>query len=561
MSLLKKSGSISQPPGPALRHVRLVGTCLFFLFASSILSGKAQTLLPENSPKYRVSRQVFDRLVYVFANSRPQPRLEIIARHPNKPPTIALYKPDPYPLIQLDEEVYDLCRKLGQDSLNALAVLLSHELAHHYEKHDWYYTFGIGRPQQHFPKETIQRFESEADFYGCFYGELAGFASGRVFPLILDLVYQRFNLATRLPGYPSKEERKTIYGKKQSEAAQMVAVFNAGKFLYLLQEFDAAAQCFEYLVNRFPSREILNNLAAARLQQALVVYTRQQPPGFVYPVELDGRSRLISLQRSAPTPISTQQLQRLLAEARRYAEKAQEVDPSYVPAYINLACVYSLQGNQAAAIGVINELNSTRITGNAYTIRAIAHYKDNQPGKAQKDFEAAQRQGAYMAPYNLALFRKLNETMTESLSAWITNWLIRNEPAATRSKSNRGQQEQIGGKEAMIPLPASARQVQVEEKPYLAIKWEEYPDHFQLGIQTTTRSYQVLHTRRNYPHLTARKVRRGTLVSALTDQYGDPSFTYPGTQGEYWVYQNHKMAFEIDKQGRIRNWMIFARTH
>jgi tetratricopeptide (TPR) repeat protein len=561
MSLLKKSGSISQPPGPALRHVRLVGTCLFFLFASSILSGKAQALLPENSPKYRVSRQVFDRLVYVFANSRPQPRLEIIARHPNKPPTIALYKPDPYPLIQLDEEVYDLCRKLGQDSLNALAVLLSHELAHHYEKHDWYYTFGIGRPQQHFPKETIQRFESEADFYGCFYGELAGFASGRVFPLILDLVYQRFNLATRLPGYPGKEERKTIYGKMQSEAAQMAAVFNAGKFLYLLQEFDAAAQCFEYLVNRFPSREILNNLAAARLQQALVVYTRQQPPGFVYPVELDGRSRLISLQRSAPTPFSTQQLQRLLAEARRYAEKAREIDPGYVPAFINLACIYSLQGNQAAAIGVINDLGSGRITSNAHTIRAIAYYMDNQISKAQKDFETARQQGAYMGQYNLALFRKLNETVTESLSAWITNWLARNEPATTSGKSNRGQQEQIGGKEATTPLPPSARQVKVGEKPYLVVQWKEYPDHLQVGIQATSRNYQVLYTRENYPHPTARKVRLGTHFTALADQYGDPGFTFPGPSGEFWGYPDHKMAFEIDKQGRIRNWVIFARTH
>src|SRR5207253_10577420 len=115
--------------------------CLNLLLIGLVLSGKGQTLLPENSRKYQITHQVFDRLTNVFANSRPQPQLEIIVRNRNKHKVIALYKPGNQPLIQVDEEVYDLCTKLGKDSLNALAVLLSHELAHHYEKHDWYSTY------------------------------------------------------------------------------------------------------------------------------------------------------------------------------------------------------------------------------------------------------------------------------------------------------------------------------------------------------------------------------------------------------------------------------------
>jgi tetratricopeptide (TPR) repeat protein len=560
MYALKKTNALPVPPGPVIRKVRLLLLSLFFLLASFIPDGQAQDLLPESSPKYQLTRQVFDRLAFVFANTRPQPRLEIIARQANKPRTIALYKPGHSPLIQLDEEVYDLCRKLGRDSLNALAVLLSHELAHHYEKHDWYFTFGIGQTNPNISKENIQRFESEADFYGCFYGELAGYATGRVFPLILDLVYQRFQLATQLPGYPTREERKATYGKKQTEAYQMLEVFKAGKYLYLMQEFDAAAQCFEYLVNRFPSREILNNLSAAKLQQALVVYTSLEQPGFVYPVELDGRSRLMSVQRSASNPSSAKQLPRLLGEARRYAEKAREVDPGYVPAYINLACTYSLQGNQAAAIGVINELGASRLSANACAIRAIAYFKDNQPAKARKDFETAQQQGAYMAKYNLALFRKLKEPVTGSVRNWITNWLTRNEPEPPLGKPARSLREKIAGKAAITPLPAGTRQLKVGEKPYLALTWEEYPDHSLLAIQTTTRNYQVLVTKGNYSQLTARKIRRGSDASALVSQYGAPSFTYPGALGEYWVYKPYKIAFELDKQSRVSGWMIFART-
>jgi tetratricopeptide (TPR) repeat protein len=560
MYALKKMPAIFQPIGPAARQVGLIGISLFLLFAGSPLPAKAQHLLPESAPKYQVCRQVFDRLASVFANSRPQPQLEIIARSPNKPWTIALYKPGNAPLIQLDEEVYDLCRKLGKDSLNALAVILSHELTHHYEKHDWYNTFGIGQPGHNISKEYIQYFESEADFYGCFYGELAGFDSGRVFPYLLDLVYQRFRLATKLAGYPTLEERKAIYKKKQADAVQLVAVFNAGKFLYLMQAFDGAAQCFEYLVNRFPSREILHNLSAAKLQQALELATSLEPPGFIYPVELDGRSRLISRQRSAISPAAAQHLPRLLLEARKYAEKAREIDPAYVPAYINLACIYSLQGNQAAAIGVINELGAARITRNACTIRAIAYYRDNQLPKARKDFETAQQQGGSMARYNLALFGKLNESLTQSLSTWIANWFAGEEPAAHPSRPVRGQQEQIGGQAAAKPLPLSAGQAQVGEKPYLAIQWKQYQDHSQLGIQTATRGYLALYTRGNYPYPSARKVRRGTHMTALSAQYGKPTYTYPLPSGEYWVYQHHRIAFEIDLQGRVSSWMIFART-
>src|SRR5207253_6762888 len=141
-----------------------------------------------------------------------------------------------------------------------------------------------------------------ADFYGCFYGELAGFATGRVFPRIIDLIYQEFNLADRLDGYPTKEERKAIYWKRQIEATQMIAIFKAGQFLYLIQEFESSALCFYYLVNWFPSREILNNLAAAKLQQAILLYTSRERPDFVYPVELDARSRLTSLERAPPIP-------------------------------------------------------------------------------------------------------------------------------------------------------------------------------------------------------------------------------------------------------------------
>jgi tetratricopeptide (TPR) repeat protein len=530
--------------------------CLFLLGAVQV--GKAQKLLSEQAPRYRVIRQVFDRLTNVFANSRPQPQLQVLARSTNKAKIIAQYIPGHRPLIKVDEEVFELCRSLGKDSLNALAVLLSHELAHHYRNHDWYDTFGIGQTDRRL-KEDVRRIEAEADFYGCFYGELAGYATGHIFPTVLDLLYQSFQLDERMEGYLPKAERKAIYQKMQNEAAAMVAVFKAGQFFYLIKEFDAAARCFDYLVNQFPSREILHNLSAAKLQQALRLYHTQAPPPFVYPIELDARSRLATIRRLPPAVLNAKEYQQLLAEARRYAEKARETDPEYVPAYINLACVYSLQGNQPAAVGVINELSPRRLTGNARTMRGIAYYQDKQPEKARQDFEAARQQKAYLADYNLDLFNRLTtNNSSENVLGWVTSWFMQVKGAPVPSPPPCAEPEQIDQESIPASLSTPSSQVMVSEKPYLIIRWQEDITQLSLRIQMNRHNYMVHFRKEDFPGKTARGVKRGTPRTALIEQYGIPTYTFAGASGDYWVYKDCNLAFEVGNHGRVSNWLLYS---
>jgi tetratricopeptide (TPR) repeat protein len=533
--------------------------CLFLLGA--LKEGKAQKLLPEQAPRYRVIRQVFDRLTYVFANSRPQPQLQVLARSPHKAKIIAQYIPGHRPLIKVDEEVFELCQSLGKDSLNALAVLLSHELAHHYRNHDWYDTFGIGQTDRRL-KDDVRRMEAEADFYGCFYGELAGYATGFIFPTVLDLLYQNFQLDERMEGYLPKAERKAIYQKMQNEAAGMVAVFKAGQFLYLIKEFDSAARCFDYLVNLFPSREILHNLSAAKLQQALLLYYSQAQNLFVYPIELDARSRLATIRRLPPTALNAEEYQQLLAEARKYAEKSRETDPEYVPAYINLACIHLLLGNEPAAVGVINELSPRRLTGNAHTMRGIAYYQDRQPEKARQDFEAARQQKAYLADYNLDLFNRLtNKSLSANVMGWVTSWFMQNEDS--RSPATPPPCTEPEKNDLEVPpasLSTSESQVMVSEKPYLIVRWQEESGQLSLLIQITRRSYLVQYHTEQYPGKTARGVKSGTFRSALVAQYGKPTYSFAGASGEYWVYRDCNLAFEIGKQVQVKSWLRYAIT-
>ncbi|MDQ4138900.1 MAG: hypothetical protein M3142_00095, partial [Bacteroidota bacterium] len=377
---------------------------------------------------------------------------------------------------------------------------------------------------------------------------------------IIDLLYQRFRLADQLQGYPTKEERKAIYRKKQTEAGQMAAIFKAGQFLYLLQEFENAAACFDFLLNRFPSREILNNLAASKLQQALVLYQSTEPPGFIYPIELDARSRLMSTHRAATTPNQVKKLGQLLSEARRYSEKSREIDPGYVPAYINLACVYSIQGNQAAAIGVINELEPAKISGNANTVRAIAYFKDKEPDKARKDFELARQKQAYQSNYNLTLFNKLQEPLMASLTDWIQNWFSQEETTLPHSKAKGSKPEQISGEAAGTSVPHPVNTVKISEKPYLLLQRNPDPDKLHFGVQTTCCRYLVRYTPKNYSGKTNKGIKQGGPTAHLIQQYGTPSYTYPATLGEYWIYRNQKIGFEMGQNGKVINWFIYDTT-
>ncbi len=82
--------------------------------------------------------------------------------------------------------------------------------------------------------------EKNADYYGCFYVQIAGF-NPSILPKILDLIYSKFNLNDDLYGYPNKEFRKTAYLFKRKELSNLVSVFEAGKVLYSIKSYEQAA--------------------------------------------------------------------------------------------------------------------------------------------------------------------------------------------------------------------------------------------------------------------------------------------------------------------------------
>ena len=78
-------------------------------------------------------RNVYSRLISSIGDmSRTPPVLVMV----NSRLFVAQYVPSRN-MIQLEYAAFDICRQLGEDSLDGIAFIIAHELGHYYRNHSW----------------------------------------------------------------------------------------------------------------------------------------------------------------------------------------------------------------------------------------------------------------------------------------------------------------------------------------------------------------------------------------------------------------------------------------
>jgi len=409
-----------------------------FLFVYFINSNAQHNnfVLPETNYKYKVIKTVCEKIANAQGANKPLPAIKVNARASNKH-YVAYYNPEPVPEIQVDEEFYDICVSFGSDSLNALACILGHELSHHYNSHGLTYSFAEllnSELQENNISEANSQLlklkETEADYFGLFYGYIAGFDNYQLFPAVLDSVYKHYKIPETLKNYPTKSERIEIGNNAVKKINQCVYVFKAAQFLYIKKEYQAATTCMTYLLNYFPSKEIYNNVAVMKMQLALEKMLKGKI-WFSYPFEFDSKSRLYYSATRSPSDDDNEQIAKLIDDAIENLEKAIVSDVLYEPAYINLASAYSIKGNYDKSIGEVNELeelykkNNIKLPGNAYLIRAISRIQNEQTEKAKTDITLAETNGADSINYNKRIFNLIisnGKVNDEQIQNFIYNW-------------------------------------------------------------------------------------------------------------------------------------------
>lgn len=338
-------------------------------------------------------KTVFNQLVTAYGSSKSAPELIFMKANP-KPETPAFYKDK---TIQVDLQFYKLCQTFGKDSLNALSIVISHELAHYYYDHEFCsdFAYAIKNKSVQFSsglklinKNQKVIYETQADDKGLFYAAIAGFNPFEIQPQILDAIYQFYNLKEVNVGYPSKEERQAIAQNALVKSQKLYSVYQAALKAKEKKEYDQSLSLFEQVNRDFPSRENYNNIGVLKTLQALnlKVLGKEEvdyPKRFMYPLEIDNTSRLTKERTRGDTNDQEQRIA-LLKSAQKDFEKAISLDTNYIIAYINLACVFDLLGNWDAAIGKIKELPvDQQSILDARRILAIAYYHNDNEKKAE----------------------------------------------------------------------------------------------------------------------------------------------------------------------------------
>lgn len=356
--------------------------CSFGLFAQSNEKQQIET--------------VFNQLVLAYGNAKPAPLLLLLEdKYLQKPP--AFYSTSDKPSIKIDFYFYKLCQTFGKDSLNALSIVLSHELAHYYNDHTFCsdFAFAIRKNNSDYAKKlklvsASERIslETQADYKGLFYSAIAGYSPFEIQPQLLDAIYKTYQLEDENIGYPSKSERKAIAQNALNKASDLYFLFQKGLEAKASKKYDEAIAAFEEVNTYFPSRENYNNVGVVKTLQALElkVLTSEEynfPKRFQYPLEIDNTSRLQQNSTRSSDSVEGKMLS-LLKSAQKDFEKAISLDANYTLSYVNLACVFDLLDNPEAAIGKIKELPvEKQREPDAQRILAIAYYHAYNVRKAE----------------------------------------------------------------------------------------------------------------------------------------------------------------------------------
>ena len=355
---------------------------IVIIFVCCFENSKALSFESKSEQVYKV----FYDIAKTYGTNKPLPKLNILKNN-QKIRVGAVYKYENGPMIYIDEQLIDICFKQSKDSLNSLAIILSHELAHYFNDHSFCtdYSFAtksieLAKKLHTINKQNQIEKEIEADFQGIWHASIAGYEPYEIFNSIIDGIYKAYNLPSRLTGYPTKEDRKEINNNRLKEIQQLSKIFDLGNYLIISRKYSEAISCYNYLSQKFPSRENYNNLGIAKLLLAMN-YKKREMLDFIYPIEIDYNSRLSRRNITRSSKDYNHNFNSNVKSSISDFKKSIDLDNKYSKSYINLACAYDLIGNFNMSIGIIDELmyhlEETASTNNIKGI-AYAHLGNNE---------------------------------------------------------------------------------------------------------------------------------------------------------------------------------------
>jgi len=513
-------------------------------FAFVMSPHQAAAWQPTGDYKYEVAQRVFQDLLRTRGDIRQQAPALVMN---NGEQFVAWMDPGEI-VVGLEEKAYDVCASMGADSLNALAALLAHEITHYYENHDWSRNFVNANKTLDAARridiidEGI-KLETQADCLGGFLAFSAGYNVYNLMPQLLEQLYHTYGLPESLPGYPDLKDRIEVSRNAMAQLLELQTVFQAARFLTLLENYDAAATYYQHILETYQSREIYNNAGVNFALAALGYFNEAEMP-YVLPLELDPNSRLSNLKNIQTDRLATRQT--LLQQAAENFERAITLDPSYLPAYLNKATVHLLAAEWEDAEYWLHKgqkkKKDTDLNTDYLVLEGILAALQKDTVQAQKLLTAASANGSTLASINLAVlgqrYRKplvyTQQISTEELDQTTLDAFLA-EPSVDQEieVSNRI----ICGVKTMSSSSIWLHYAD-DGKSYCAVQWTAP------GSEANTRL----------------GIGSGATSAKVAEIYGQPQRIVAETDGVVWIYQSHQLLFALDQQGLVKSWGTYRQS-
>lgn len=525
--------------------------------------------------KAEKSEEIFKKICKTVKDTRKAPTFNFIYNYQGKPYYNAYYSPSNN-TINFGEGIYDLAAGIGSDSLDIVATVMAHEIAHFYKDHGWAHAFGKANPgseiennvkESMYDSDDRARMEAEADYFGGIFGYMSGYNTLGVGGEFFNHLYDALEIPDETFGYPSRKDRVSIYNNSKQMLEELIPVFNTANLLNLVRRYEKASMCYDHVIVTFPSREMYNNAGVAIAQEAMSMYSAEELK-FVYPFGIDLDTRLSNAGTKGAGESKEDKRLRLAKDALDLFNDAISIDNEYAPAYVNASLAHSLLGEYEMALGLANkaikfaEINSDKLLiGNGHIARGIAFALSDKKTEAKKEFKTAETGNALLASANL-------EAVTNNVFASLFKKKV--------SEEIEGEEEMIAdvGMEAFEVLfddqadyKVTEIKQQNEKRPETVVVTIEEEDFDATLVATYSGPYSLneelegfLMTKANYDGETARGIQIGSSLAEIQKAYGKPTRMLGGSQANFLFYESTGLIFLLDAENKVTRWIIYGKV-
>jgi tetratricopeptide (TPR) repeat protein len=340
-----------------------------------------------------------------------------------------------------------------------LAFILGHELAHLAKDDFWHssafaavrefgdekkvkeslmsqFKWDVSDPKT---QEFIRKQELQADSYGLTYMTMAGYDPKAIIDRDRTNFFEEWvsqitgKIAYSDATHPGPVERAEFVRTQLEPVVEVLNHFTFGVRLYQLGRYDDAILLFKVFEEKFPSREVFNNIGLCHYQLAMKVLSacdETLPFRFKLPTILDIETRGERLRTpgsEASHCLKNATFLKHINEAIYYLKKAVEKDLIYLPARVNVSSALIIAGEYSNAIGVTDEILKIQPQNSeAMNNKAIALYlfgRANNLDTADHSIEmligiSTKNPGFSDALYNMASIQSERGRNASAMETW-----------------------------------------------------------------------------------------------------------------------------------------------